>query len=251
MPKTGSRKVPRVQVAGKGSTAKGTGGDEGGAAGGVSLKTRFCMYHLQGVCRYVADVCPYAHSTKEMHRARGARRRYSGSPASSQSADDGSYSTGSVGTPPLGSPYSATGGDEHAAMDRDFNERSQTPQAVPVATDYLMPAPAVPMPPTVPGWQKEPMFVTPLRPCQPPIGLHAGCEDLQPAAVLPTVRGPLVMPPPGFQDGGGAAPGASIKLLSRQVEELTQMLSDLIEGGGVIAGGVAEQYHLWTCAVPF
>mmetsp|Transcript_44271 Transcript_44271/g.104807 ORF Transcript_44271/g.104807 Transcript_44271/m.104807 type:complete len:433 (+) Transcript_44271:98-1396(+) len=37
----------------------------------TSLKSKFCMYQLQGVCRYSADECAYSHSTEEMRRARG------------------------------------------------------------------------------------------------------------------------------------------------------------------------------------
>jgi hypothetical protein len=35
-----------------------------------SQKAKFCMYHLQGVCRNKADACVFAHSLEEMHEAR-------------------------------------------------------------------------------------------------------------------------------------------------------------------------------------
>jgi len=35
---------------------------------------KFCMYHLQGVCKYSADACSFAHTTEEMHIGRGGRR---------------------------------------------------------------------------------------------------------------------------------------------------------------------------------
>jgi len=38
-------------------------------------KMKFCMYHLQGVCKYTGDTCAFAHSTEEMHRVRGNRRK--------------------------------------------------------------------------------------------------------------------------------------------------------------------------------
>jgi len=38
-------------------------------------KVKFCMYHLQGVCKFTADECLFAHSTEEMQRSRGARRK--------------------------------------------------------------------------------------------------------------------------------------------------------------------------------
>lgn len=44
-------------------------------------KTKFCMYFLQGVCRYNNDTCPFAHSVeemsqnREMSRNRGPRRK--------------------------------------------------------------------------------------------------------------------------------------------------------------------------------
>ncbi|CAJ1378831.1 unnamed protein product, partial [Effrenium voratum] len=34
-------------------------------------KVKFCMYHLQGVCRYTADECQFAHTMEEMQGARG------------------------------------------------------------------------------------------------------------------------------------------------------------------------------------
>mmetsp|Transcript_22236 Transcript_22236/g.49209 ORF Transcript_22236/g.49209 Transcript_22236/m.49209 type:complete len:182 (+) Transcript_22236:37-582(+) len=34
-----------------------------------STKLKFCMYHLQGVCRFSSEVCEYAHSLEEKHDA--------------------------------------------------------------------------------------------------------------------------------------------------------------------------------------
>mmetsp|Transcript_18624 Transcript_18624/g.36514 ORF Transcript_18624/g.36514 Transcript_18624/m.36514 type:complete len:219 (-) Transcript_18624:128-784(-) len=33
-------------------------------------KKKFCMYNLQGVCKYSGDQCSFAHSLEEMHQAR-------------------------------------------------------------------------------------------------------------------------------------------------------------------------------------
>jgi len=38
-----------------------------------SQKAKFCMYHLQGVCRNKSDACVFAHSLEEMHEARGGK----------------------------------------------------------------------------------------------------------------------------------------------------------------------------------
>jgi len=40
----------------------------------ATQKMKFCMYHLQGVCKYSADACSFAHTTEEMHVGRGSRR---------------------------------------------------------------------------------------------------------------------------------------------------------------------------------
>mmetsp|Transcript_82531 Transcript_82531/g.207681 ORF Transcript_82531/g.207681 Transcript_82531/m.207681 type:complete len:283 (-) Transcript_82531:365-1213(-) len=37
-------------------------------------KTKFCMYHLQGVCRYSSTTCAFAHSMEEMDEARRAKK---------------------------------------------------------------------------------------------------------------------------------------------------------------------------------
>lgn len=35
----------------------------------ASKKTKFCMYHLQGVCMYTGETCAFAHSVEEMNRS--------------------------------------------------------------------------------------------------------------------------------------------------------------------------------------
>lgn len=35
-----------------------------------TLKKKFCMYNLQGVCKYSSDQCSFAHSLEEMHQTR-------------------------------------------------------------------------------------------------------------------------------------------------------------------------------------
>merc|ERR1719464_2506993 len=42
---------------------------------GTSRRNKFCMYHLQGVCKYAADECPYAHSVEDMTMAQVSRRQ--------------------------------------------------------------------------------------------------------------------------------------------------------------------------------
>mmetsp|Transcript_130336 Transcript_130336/g.329116 ORF Transcript_130336/g.329116 Transcript_130336/m.329116 type:complete len:291 (-) Transcript_130336:136-1008(-) len=37
-------------------------------------KTKFCMYHLQGVCRFTSETCAFAHSMEDMSAARQARK---------------------------------------------------------------------------------------------------------------------------------------------------------------------------------
>lgn len=37
-------------------------------------KAKFCMYHLQGVCKYKSSACAFAHSMEEMEGARRARK---------------------------------------------------------------------------------------------------------------------------------------------------------------------------------
>mmetsp|Transcript_44532 Transcript_44532/g.102816 ORF Transcript_44532/g.102816 Transcript_44532/m.102816 type:complete len:427 (+) Transcript_44532:61-1341(+) len=43
------------------------------AKSAVKQKAKFCMYQLQGVCRYSADECAYSHSMEEMRHARGLK----------------------------------------------------------------------------------------------------------------------------------------------------------------------------------
>jgi len=40
----------------------------------TDAKIKFCMYHLQGVCKYSGNECAFAHSTEEMHSSRGGRK---------------------------------------------------------------------------------------------------------------------------------------------------------------------------------
>jgi len=43
-------------------------------------KMKLCMYHLQGVCKYSADACSFAHTTEEMRVGRGSRRAAQATP---------------------------------------------------------------------------------------------------------------------------------------------------------------------------
>lgn len=79
-------------------------------------KTKFCMYHLQGVCRFAAGGCAYAHSTEEMQMGRTRKVRKGRVPPTSVKAGP----SGHAQSP----PYDATG------TDRTFVSGYQQPTPV-------------------------------------------------------------------------------------------------------------------------
>jgi hypothetical protein len=67
-----------------GSGANGVGkhaAAEGTRKAAPAQKMRFCMYHLQGVCKYTDQQCAFAHSTEEMMGTRGKGRSKGGAGA--------------------------------------------------------------------------------------------------------------------------------------------------------------------------
>jgi len=61
--------------------------DKEGAS--ASQKMKFCMYHLQGVCKYANSSCPFAHSTEEMQGARGKGSKKKGAAQAPSPANHG------------------------------------------------------------------------------------------------------------------------------------------------------------------
>lgn len=47
-------------------------------------KLKFCMFHLQGVCKYSGSSCLFAHSVEEIHQARSKKRPSRGGAKSSK-----------------------------------------------------------------------------------------------------------------------------------------------------------------------
>ncbi|CAK0905814.1 unnamed protein product [Prorocentrum cordatum] len=62
-------------------------------------KVRFCMYHLQGVCKYTDETCAFAHSTEEITASRRGKRAGQAGPAQPPPAR-GHAAPGHLGAPP-------------------------------------------------------------------------------------------------------------------------------------------------------
>eukprot|EP00929_Paragymnodinium_shiwhaense_P070072 TRINITY_DN3544_c0_g1_i2.p1 TRINITY_DN3544_c0_g1~~TRINITY_DN3544_c0_g1_i2.p1 ORF type:complete len:635 (+),score=93.64 TRINITY_DN3544_c0_g1_i2:258-2162(+) len=75
-----------------------------------SQKTKFCMFHLQGVCRHRDTTCAFAHSPEEMHRHRaaenGERRQRGG-----RGGGGGGQSNGGNSRPKKGADAALYSGD--------------------------------------------------------------------------------------------------------------------------------------------
>jgi len=70
--------------------------DKEGAS--ASQKMKFCMYHLQGVCKYANSSCPFAHSTEEMQGARGKGSKKKGA---AQAPSPANHAGGYPMAPPM------------------------------------------------------------------------------------------------------------------------------------------------------
>eukprot|EP00747_Dinoflagellata_sp_TGD_P130972 gnl/TRDRNA2_/TRDRNA2_174898_c0_seq6.p1 gnl/TRDRNA2_/TRDRNA2_174898_c0~~gnl/TRDRNA2_/TRDRNA2_174898_c0_seq6.p1 ORF type:complete len:316 (+),score=42.06 gnl/TRDRNA2_/TRDRNA2_174898_c0_seq6:134-1081(+) len=85
-------------------------------------KKKFCMFHLQGVCKYTGDKCSFAHSFDEMHEARRERP----GPAT-RKKDDSESGSSQDGTGPNSS---GTSSDPSAVA-------HGSPQVAPVASPVM------------------------------------------------------------------------------------------------------------------
>lgn len=59
----------------EGRTGFGGKSKYGDAAPPTRVKAKFCMYHLQGVCKYSDNSCAFAHSPEELRPRTGGRRQ--------------------------------------------------------------------------------------------------------------------------------------------------------------------------------
>eukprot|EP00440_Ansanella_granifera_P009257 gb/GFBE01010033.1/.p1 GENE.gb/GFBE01010033.1/~~gb/GFBE01010033.1/.p1 ORF type:complete len:334 (+),score=48.18 gb/GFBE01010033.1/:1-1002(+) len=116
-------------------------------------KRKFCIYHLQGVCKYSANDCPFAHSIEEIQLARNRKR------------------TARAGGPPALNSSKAATNDEARTRSSSPAEEAQFKQFLPdeFPADAGMndwsrndPMPAAPAAVAQGRKLHEPMFVEPL-----------------------------------------------------------------------------------------
>mmetsp|Transcript_63661 Transcript_63661/g.140190 ORF Transcript_63661/g.140190 Transcript_63661/m.140190 type:complete len:1247 (-) Transcript_63661:76-3816(-) len=141
-------------------------------------KVKFCMYHLQGVCKFTADECLFAHSTEEMQRSRGARRKKADNtekPKGGQSfLQDENLNTGACDWR-LADPAATSEGVHGCSRDQNPPLRFEHMGHDDVSTN----------PQNQPGrWPilPEPMFVAPVGPMQPNMAKNKfpeGATDMQ------------------------------------------------------------------------
>jgi hypothetical protein len=93
-------KVPSAKDAAHGGVAKGPSSTRSSGLNS-SKKAKFCMYHLQGVCKYAGDACAFAHSMEEMERSRRAKKGQSATGKQAQAMKSG---RGTMIGSKLGSP---------------------------------------------------------------------------------------------------------------------------------------------------
>eukprot|EP00931_Biecheleriopsis_adriatica_P016916 TRINITY_DN12318_c0_g2_i1.p1 TRINITY_DN12318_c0_g2~~TRINITY_DN12318_c0_g2_i1.p1 ORF type:complete len:257 (+),score=33.38 TRINITY_DN12318_c0_g2_i1:64-834(+) len=73
-----------------------------------SRKSKFCMFHFQGVCKYSSDSCLFAHSVDEIHHAVCGKRRSRG----------GTHSASAAGRDKEHAAVSSTGHVEHEELNQ-------------------------------------------------------------------------------------------------------------------------------------
>jgi len=81
-------------------------------AEGGNEKRKFCMFHLQGICRKSTQECPWAHSIEEMESSR-SRAKKKASPARDDSASWPSESSSSPAPPLREAVQAATAAQKH------------------------------------------------------------------------------------------------------------------------------------------
>mmetsp|Transcript_22219 Transcript_22219/g.56112 ORF Transcript_22219/g.56112 Transcript_22219/m.56112 type:complete len:293 (+) Transcript_22219:134-1012(+) len=86
-----------------------------GAAPGGNKKVKFCMYHLQGVCKYTSQECAFAHSMEDMDAARRARKRQGGGGGAGGAGAGAGAGNGGKMTPPTSSGDEFSSDGEAAA----------------------------------------------------------------------------------------------------------------------------------------
>lgn len=211
-----------------------------------SHKLKFCMYHLQGVCKHTGNSCPYAHSIEEIHKSHGRKRP---TKAGSKSSEDdlSQASTSSGGTSQSEEDFPAQ------QPSRWGNKQAAGPvdQPVPMSTlgaggspafaavsAMAMATPSVPLNAAMPNQcavafdrtSFEPMFVGPLgrvKRCSADLlnSSHATQSGLQDASqVLHNLHayGGQPLPPQGTQHVQ-----EDLVQIQRRLETLSHVLSSL------------------------
>mmetsp|Transcript_144505 Transcript_144505/g.402614 ORF Transcript_144505/g.402614 Transcript_144505/m.402614 type:complete len:365 (-) Transcript_144505:146-1240(-) len=244
-------------------------------------KVKFCMYHLQGVCKYTADTCAFAHSTEEMQRVRDSRRKRptttrngAGPPCRGAGTREGPACTGVpiAANLPIADTTRALINGADMVGDCSGSFRQGSVQAM--QTRSLWPA------------LNEPMFVKPLAGASaevphpggvPPMAVEQGFQYGLEALAMPYGHidyCPAPMPvvgPGGFALGVGALPGATSKIfndeglnelslsiqnLSKVIGKLTQQVpaapaaEALCSGSGPVAMPMQPMYGMLPHVIP-
>ncbi|CAK0827687.1 unnamed protein product [Prorocentrum cordatum] len=101
--KLGERAPMGKPLSGRAPRPRAEGGNE---------KRKFCMFHLQGICRKSTQECPWAHSIEEMESSR-SRAKKKASPARDDSASWPSESSSSPAPPLWEAVQAATAAQKH------------------------------------------------------------------------------------------------------------------------------------------